>query len=339
MLSSFVHGMRKAGAEVTEFNLYDMDIQMCKGCMNCSSLTNGKCVLRDDMTRRIYPEFLQADLMVLATPIYFGNLNACMKNFIDRLFPFLNRFQYIEPDGSFKHSFRKEWPDVVVISSSSWQKEYAFGLLSAYMHYLFGDKLKAEFYRGTEAAFSHYIKYNEEKKRALKALHYSGKRFAQGLEILEEDIRTVTDDLGAPEDLVAFHNLCIDSSINARMNSNQWIVNGNQIMPGSPEHFLLFYRLSYHKEACKTPFSIQFDFNSGSLTGQYCMFVGYEELEMKEGLFEDYDVMVSCGFDVWMGVANHNIDSARAILDGQIKVSGNSDLIREMGTVFYLVES
>ena len=66
-------------------DLRDKNIRFCSGCMTCHK-TN-KCVYNDDMTE-LMEKLKNSDLVVIACPNYFGNMNGITKNFIDRTCPF-----------------------------------------------------------------------------------------------------------------------------------------------------------------------------------------------------------------------------------------------------------
>lgn len=81
----FLRGLTEGGgAEVTEYYLPDMHIEPCIGCWKCLKMDEPGCVLDDDMTA-VYPRLYEADMIVLATPIYWWHINSRMKAFIDRL--------------------------------------------------------------------------------------------------------------------------------------------------------------------------------------------------------------------------------------------------------------
>ena len=85
LAKEFIKGLKEnIGAEVTEFYLEDMDIKFCTGCWSCIRMDQPGCVIDDDMTAT-YPKLLEADVIALATPIYWWHINAQMKKFIDRL--------------------------------------------------------------------------------------------------------------------------------------------------------------------------------------------------------------------------------------------------------------
>lgn len=77
----FAEGAGTAGHTVELLRLADLDIGYCSACYACKKL--GHCVKEDDMatvTRRMK----EADVIVLATPVYFYSMNAQMKTLIDR---------------------------------------------------------------------------------------------------------------------------------------------------------------------------------------------------------------------------------------------------------------
>lgn len=84
LVNQLIHGLKtNEDAELTELYLEDLDIQFCRGCWSCLKLGEPGCVIEDDMTW-IYPKLNEADVIVLATPIYWWHINAQMKKFIDR---------------------------------------------------------------------------------------------------------------------------------------------------------------------------------------------------------------------------------------------------------------
>ncbi len=82
LCDQFMKGAQEAGHEVEKVFLRDKNIKYCSGCYTCEQ-TNGICAYKDDM-----PELLQkiidADVLVLSTPVYFYCMNAQLKTVIDR---------------------------------------------------------------------------------------------------------------------------------------------------------------------------------------------------------------------------------------------------------------
>lgn len=75
-------GAKEAGAEVESVRLHDLDIHPCDACDSCQGNGNG-CVISDDM-QELYPKLRTADVIVIASPVYWFNLTAQTKLCIDR---------------------------------------------------------------------------------------------------------------------------------------------------------------------------------------------------------------------------------------------------------------
>jgi len=85
LCDAFMQGAAEAGHAVAKIRLSDKKINFCLGCCACIS-DPGSCVQDDDMAG-ILDKALAADVLVLASPVYFLTFNARMKNFIDRFCP------------------------------------------------------------------------------------------------------------------------------------------------------------------------------------------------------------------------------------------------------------
>ncbi len=85
LCEAFTEGAASAGHSVTRFDLQGMDIHGCLGCIKGGKDPASPCVQKDDMDK-IYPVFREADIVVLASPMYFWGFTSQLKAVIDRLF-------------------------------------------------------------------------------------------------------------------------------------------------------------------------------------------------------------------------------------------------------------
>lgn len=85
MAEAFAEGACEAGHEVTVFDVANMDIHGCTGCEWCHSQGDGECVQRDGM-QDIYPHYASADMIVIASPIYYGSFTGQMHCAIHRTY-------------------------------------------------------------------------------------------------------------------------------------------------------------------------------------------------------------------------------------------------------------
>jgi multimeric flavodoxin WrbA len=73
------------GADVETVYLNGLDIKPCQGCEKCQKDSHNGCAIDDDMTW-LHSKLQEADSLVIASPIYWFNISAQTKIFIDRLY-------------------------------------------------------------------------------------------------------------------------------------------------------------------------------------------------------------------------------------------------------------
>ena len=78
------------GAKVRTFELNRLTYRGCQGCYACKSI-HELCVLQDDLSE-VLVAVQEADLLLLASPVYYGDVTAQLKGFVDRT------FCYLKPD-------------------------------------------------------------------------------------------------------------------------------------------------------------------------------------------------------------------------------------------------
>ena len=88
LCEQFAKGAREAGNTVEMISLREKSVHCCTGCLAC--MNTGSCVQKDDMAE-ILDKMLAADVIVLATPVYFYSMSAQMKMLIDRTVPAYTR--------------------------------------------------------------------------------------------------------------------------------------------------------------------------------------------------------------------------------------------------------
>ena len=65
-------------------------MEFCLGCESCQKNLEKFCVLNDYITNNVYNEIINEDGIIFASPMYMSNINAILKNLLDRLNPFYN---------------------------------------------------------------------------------------------------------------------------------------------------------------------------------------------------------------------------------------------------------
>jgi hypothetical protein len=116
LMSAFIDGAKRAGAEVEKHHVVDLEIKGCLGCFTCWWKTPGKCVHRDDMDW-ILPKISDADILLLGTPVYGRNVTNYMQRLLERTFSFsLPEMQIINEETTHPPRTRK-FPRLVLCAT------------------------------------------------------------------------------------------------------------------------------------------------------------------------------------------------------------------------------
>lgn len=84
LCDQFILGAKESGNQVEKILLRDKEINYCLACDACQG-NGGNCVQKDDMTE-VLDKIIDADVIVMATPVYFYTMSGQMKTLIDRTY-------------------------------------------------------------------------------------------------------------------------------------------------------------------------------------------------------------------------------------------------------------
>jgi multimeric flavodoxin WrbA len=76
--------LEKAGVTTELIQLAGEKIHGCRACYACFKNKNNKCVFDDDIVNTCIQKMIDADAIILASPVYFANMSSEMKALIDR---------------------------------------------------------------------------------------------------------------------------------------------------------------------------------------------------------------------------------------------------------------
>ena len=85
MAEEYKNAAEAAGHKVTLVNVSKKKIAGCLACEYCHGKGNGACIQKDDM-QELYPLMAEAEVLVLAAPIYYFTLNAQIQAPIQRMY-------------------------------------------------------------------------------------------------------------------------------------------------------------------------------------------------------------------------------------------------------------
>ncbi|MBF0443649.1 MAG: flavodoxin family protein [Oligoflexales bacterium] len=85
ILNHLLEGCRESGAGILDYNLGDMKIESCIGCLYCWTNIEGRCILEDDASL-LSKEFQKSEVAIFASPLKFFSCSSLLKIILERLF-------------------------------------------------------------------------------------------------------------------------------------------------------------------------------------------------------------------------------------------------------------
>ena len=335
MLNHLVNGMREAGADVETVNLREKNIKNCVGCFMCMTKTPGKCVLKDDMTRDLFPRWLESDLVIYATPLFHHTVNATMKTFIERTWPICEPF-LVEEEGRWFHPLRRNHPGVVVLSVCGFPAMSAFGGLTHYVKFLYKAHGKgvlwAEIYRpGAEFM----ARQNDKQKHILDATIQAGRELVVDHRVSAETLARIEQPLtNNVSDFAKIANCmwktCISEGITLKKFADEAMIP----RPDSIETFMAIFPLGLKAFAANgTKAILQFNL-SGDVQGTCHFSMENGTVSALKGSAESPDLTIDTPFDVWMDIMTGKADGQQMFMAQKYKVQGDLSLLMRMGQIF-----
>ena len=138
LLEEALKGAEQEGADVERLRLADLALIPCKECHGCDQ--TGRCVVQDDM-QAVYPKLIEADIIFLASPIFFYGITAWAKALIDRSQAIWAR-KYLLKDPSLSKEAKKRKGFFISVGATKGQKLFEGAILT--VKYFF-DAIHAEY--------------------------------------------------------------------------------------------------------------------------------------------------------------------------------------------------
>lgn len=81
IIKTIFEELSKAGIETELIQLADIDIQQCRACFSCKGKRN--CVFKNDSFNEVFNRMVEADGIILGSPVYSADVSSKMKAFLD----------------------------------------------------------------------------------------------------------------------------------------------------------------------------------------------------------------------------------------------------------------
>jgi len=332
MLLALVKGMRSSGAEVHEVFLRTHKIHYCTGCYTCWTKTPGVCQLKDDMTRKLFPMFLESDLVVYASPLYHFTMNACMKAFIERTLPMVQPF-LVDKGGRTSHPLRTKPPASVMLSVAGFPEISVFQHLSSHVRFLFGKGLLGEIYRPAAELLNNPA-FKRTVDDILEATTEAGRELVESSRIKDATMQRITQTICDTESLRMLGDLMWKTCISEGVTTKEFQARGMVPRPDSIASFLAVMKIGFNpKKAADTQAVLQFTF-TGTVAGTCHLVIDKGKIVGYTGAAPQPDLSITAPFDTWMDVITKKADGAQLFVDRKYTAEGNLDLLMNMAKLF-----
>ena len=334
MLDHLVSGMKVAGADVEKIDLRKKKIDYCIGCFTCWSKTPGKCIHKDDMSKELFPKFIEADLVVYATPLYHYTVNAQIKTFIERTLPMLEPFIVKKEDGRSSHPLRFEPPEAVWVSVAGFPELSVFDELSHYVNFVYKNRLVAEIYRpGAEAMMG--TGRNDVQESIAEAVQKAGSEIVENHSVSDDTMARIHQRVtNKSESFKGLANLFWKTCIEEGVTPKEFEKKGMIPRPDSLESFMAISKMGFNPEgAAGMQAVMQYEF-SGSVVGECYFTIDNGSIEAGEGIYSNPAININTPFDVWMDIITGKADGQEMFFQEKYTVEGDLELMMKMGELF-----
>ncbi|HVP80991.1 MAG TPA: SCP2 sterol-binding domain-containing protein [Thermodesulfobacteriota bacterium] len=330
LLQEFLKGAQTQGAETETIYLKEKEIHSCVGCYTCWAKTPGVCVFKDDM-----PELLEkvkgCDILVYATPLYNFNVTALLKAFQERLLPLLDP-HLIKTGEVYRHPQRYAVNRKMVLISTCGFPEISHfdGFRQVFRHLernggapIIGELLMP----GGELLKQKGMEDNVQ--GVLQTAYRAGVEVIRDGKVSKETEAKIQKPLVPPDELAEMANLWWDSLL-------EGITLGKPVQ-GKVEDMRLLLRgmaASFNSKAAgDLKATIQFEV-TGRQTGNWFLSIDTGKCTFHEGKVNSPSLTIKTPSEVWLAIANKEMDGQQAFMEGKYTGTGDMSLLMRMKTLF-----
>ena len=332
LLKEFLKGAQSQGAETETIYLKEKTIHPCVGCFTCWTKTPGVCVFEDDM-----PELLEkvrrCNILVYATPLYVFNMTAYLKAFQDRLLPLLDP-HLIKRGDTYRHPLRYDIDmKMVLLSNCGFPESSHFdGLCHVFrqIEQTIGRPIVGQLLVPAGELLKQ-AGMREKVKPVLQAVYQAGVEVMRDGRVSEETEAKIQEPVVSPDELAEMANLWWDSYLTG-VSKEEPQEGGEKV-----EDMRLLFKgmaVAFNAQAAGTlKATIQFEV-SGKQPGNWFLAIADGRCTCSEGKTESPTLTVKTPSEVWLAIANKELDGQQAFMEGKYTVQGDMGLLIRMKGLF-----
>ena len=343
LVDNFIKGMKEANEvlEIKEYNTNSLNVNECTGCFSCWTRSPGQCIFNDDATL-IMKDYIDADIIIYSTPLYYYSMTASLKKVIDRMLP-LNKPYMVKKGELYTHPKRFEEKEhkFVLISTAGFPDRQDFDNLIGNFKQFTDDKLDALIL----CAGAELLKIEELKKVTapfIDGVKKSGYEFIRFGKISEETKKIIENNL-------------VDTKLFVDMANQHWNVAGETPPTEEEAHGVTNEAIENIKidsiektkmfnniKGMTTVFNanvannmkavLEFHFTDISESCQ--LKIENNQCEFLEKNLEIPTTTIKTSTKIWQDIVDGVLDGASALMEGKYKVTGDFSLMMKMNAIF-----
>jgi hypothetical protein len=341
VLEKFLEGAASKGAEFKIIHLASKKINPCIGCYTCWYKTPGVCIHKDDM-----PELLEklksCDVEVYATPLYTYTMTAFMKLFLERRLPLVQPY-LIESEGVTTHPSRfpeKRAEKMVLISVCGFPEVEHFGALVETFRLLAcaGKKrLAGVLLRPGSESMLFVDKLGKKGKEVLNGFYRAGQEIVEKGEVSKEVEEIVSQEWtknrrGFQEQANLFWTIRQEHAERTRQGEEKRTF--EEAIQDDIRIILGVMAVSFKREVAGDLIAtIQFDV-TGKQRGQWYYDIRDGYCGFKEGRVDHPTLTIHTPSEVWLAIANGELDGGKAFMEKKYTAEGDLNLLTGFKNLF-----
>ena len=331
LLQEFLKGARSKGAETETIYLKGKDIHSCIGCFTCWAKTPGVCVFKDDM-QELLEKVRECEVFVCATPLYNYNMTSLLKGFQERLLPLYDP-HLVKTGETYRHAGRHEvsWK-MVLISTCGLPEISHFDALRHVFRLIeriggvpligellmpAGELLKLEAFR-------------EKVQGVLQASHRAGVEVVRDGKVSKETEARIQEPVISADEIAEWANLLWDSYL-------EGVTQGKPEEMGKMEDIRLLLKgmtLTFNATAAgDLKATIQLEV-TGKQPGNWFLSIEDGRCNFHEGNADSPTLTINTPSEIWLAIANGEMDGQQAFMQGKFTASGDIGLLMRMNDLF-----
>jgi putative NADPH-quinone reductase len=331
----FLQGAAAAGAEIQREDLPALDVRPCLGCYSCWTQTPGKCVQEDNM-ERLLTQFMETDLVLVASPVYAFSVSSYVKHFMERTLTILSPGAEIGENGIERNRWRYpgRGPKRMAAILAAGRKTPDIIQPTINMLELWAEEMRMECSGILVRPESCALRFPQAKPLRTKTILTSCERAGMEFVTKPHISEALLNDVAAP--------LLVDLSYFVQYSRVFWehaLEKGDECdaagIAAGQDVRILIYEMARNVSPIAThdvTATIQFEFPDKGLV--YAIAIRNGTCTLKEAACPAPDLLIRCPAALWSAVVQRTLAGAQLLAHPELHLKGDLQLFRRLPRYF-----